>query len=192
MRFCSPDNFSLVRIGDKTTCVPESNTITLCNPSWYCSDYSWLCPWCPCETAAVGNSGLCEAWESLGDVADMSSKQHSSQGCVGSAHACLCTSHKRVPAAVTHPVLVVALAVTHGADGAAWLSSSTPPDAMGLFSLQSSEEVLQGHTRLQGKFLSPAGSCCCKLPFFCIPLCSVCAGGGAVGWLAMGCGSTAD
>lgn len=94
MRFCSPGNFSLVRIGDKTTCVLESNTITLCNPLWYCSDYSWLCAWCLCETAAVGNSGLCEAWESLGDVADMSSKQHSSQGCVGSAHGRLCTSQR--------------------------------------------------------------------------------------------------
>lgn len=195
MRFCSPGNFSLVRIGDKITCVPESNTITLCNSSWYCSDYSWLCAWCLCETAAVGNSGLCEAWESLGDLADISPQQTAqlsgvcrvgtwaplylsqespccchpsrSRGCLG----CYTRSRWGCLAQLQH---------------FSWCNGSF------LFSLQSSEEVLQGHARLQGKFLSPAGSCCCKLPFFCIPLRSVCAGGGAVGWLAMGCGSTAD
>lgn len=67
LRFCSPGNFNFVRIGEETACVPESHTITLCNP-WYCWDYSWLCHWCPSETTAVGNSGLYEAWESLGDI----------------------------------------------------------------------------------------------------------------------------
>lgn len=35
-------------------------------------------------------------------------------------------------------------------------------------SLQSSEAVLQGHLRLWGKSLPPAGPCCWKLPFSCI------------------------
>lgn len=172
LRFCSSENFNFVRIGEKTAYIPKCLAITLCNLSWYCSDYSWLCHWCSCETTAVGNSGFCE----LGSLLMTSllwapSKQHSSQECVRGTPLYL----SQESPCCCHPSRSRGCVGCYRADGAAWLSSSMSPDAMGLFSLQSREEVLQGHDRLQGKFLSPADSCSCKLPFFCIlPLCVLC------------------
>lgn len=115
------------------------------------------------------------------------SKQHSSQECVRGTPLCL----SQESPCCCHPSRSRGCVGCHRADGAAWLSSSTSPDAMGLYSLQSREEVLQGHARLQASFS-------CRFMFLrasvlhFAPLCSVCASRGVVGWLATGCESTAD
>lgn len=143
---------------------------------------SWLCHWCPCETAAVGSSGLCEAWESLVDIPAMSPLEAAQLSGA-------CQRQTSVPVSGVSLLLSPSRSCggigCYRADGAAWLSSSTSSDGIGLFSPQSRVEGLQGHARLQWKFLSPVDSCSCKLPFCVLPLSVLCV---QVELLDAGCG----
>lgn len=73
-----------------------------------------------------------------------------------------------LPSTVTHHLFLVLWVVTWGADGVALLSSSTPFDVMGLFSLQSIDVVLQRCLQHQGKSLPPSITCHCMFPISCI------------------------
>lgn len=75
----------------------------------------------------------------------------------------LVSLRKKSRATLTGCLFLVELVATQGAHGATLFSSSPSPEVNSLFSLQGGEVALQGHFRLWGKSLSPAGPCCCKL-----------------------------
>ena len=96
-------------------------------------------------------------------------KQHTSlESATGWQMGASIALRRELPTTITRHLLLVALVVIQGTDWLALLRFSVSPDVTGLSSssLQSSEAVLQGHLRLQGKSLRPAGPCHCKLPFF--------------------------